>query len=625
MTDNAALLAVVCFVALAAGYLVYGRFLARRVFKLDGTRSTPAHTRQDGIDFVPTRLPILFGHHFASIAGLGPILGPAIAVIWGWVPALLWVVLGSILVGAVHDMGALVVSLRFQGRTIGDVCRDLIGPRARILALLIIFFMMSLAMGAFVIAISNLFVRFNPDAIIPSGGLMAVAMVFGIALYKLRAPLLPGTIVALLCFAGLILLGEKQPVLSYGWFVSAETRQAMDAARSSEAYGSRSAFKAPYGAAAAIDYFKAQNDQAAASEIEQAAATATYWWVAILLAYAFTASVLPVWLLLQPRDYINSFQLYFALGTLLGGLLLAAAHGAPENHIEAPMFRPDVPGAPSWIPFLFVTVACGAVSGFHSLVSSGTTARQINRETDALPIGYGAMLVEAALAVLVILACVAGLGADAWSQQGTYASWAGIGKATLAAQLAAVVRGGANFLGHLGIPIEIGSTLLAVTIVAFALTTLDSATRLLRFNIEEILRSARLEPVANRYVASAIAVAAIAFFALVPAGKTLWTMFGTVNQLLAGLTLLTVSIFLYKLRRPVRYTILPMGLMLAISIWAMLLNLYGLWSDAQSTLQLRDKLSLSIVTVVILGMALWLIAEAVLSFARQSDAEPSGQ
>ncbi len=621
MTDNAALLAVVCFVILAAAYSTYGRFLARRVFQLDALRSTPAHTRQDGIDFVPTRAPILFGHHFASIAGLGPILGPAIAVIWGWVPALLWVVLGSILIGAVHDMGALTVSIRFQGRTIGDVCRDLIGPRARILALLIIFFMMSLAMGAFVISISNLFVRFNPDAIIPSAGLMLVAMCFGVALYKLRIPLLPATVVALLCFAGLILLGEKQPLLSYSWFVSPQTRQAIDAAKQRSDSPSQLVLKSPYGAAAALEYFRAQDNQPVAEEIAQAAEKAAYWWVALLLGYAFVASVLPVWLLLQPRDYINSFQLYFALSTLLGGLLLAAARGAPENHINAPMFRPDVPGAPSWVPFLFVTIACGAVSGFHSLVSSGTTARQISRETDALPIGYGAMLVEAALAVLVILACAAGLGAEAWSQQGTYASWEGIGKATLAAQLSAVVRGGANFLSHLGIPNDIGSTLLAVTVVAFALTTLDSATRLLRFNIEEILRSAKLDMVANRYVASAIAVAAIAFFALVPAGKTLWTMFGTVNQLLAGLALLTVSIFLYKLGRPIRYTIVPMALMLLISIWAMLLNLYGLWTDTQSKLVLRDKWALSIVTVVILGMALWLVAEAVASFARRLDAE----
>ena len=213
-------------------------------------------------------------------------------------------------------------------------------------------------------------------------------------------------------------------------------------------------------------------------------------WIGVLLLYAFLASVLPVWLLLQPRDYINSFQLYFALGAMLLGMLIAGMAGAAENHIEAPFLRANVPNAPSIFPFLFVTVACGAVSGFHSLVSSGTTVKQLNREADALPIGYGAMLVEAALAILVILACMAGLAAGKWGPTGPYADWKGIGGGgNLATQLSAVVHGGANFLYHLGIPRLYGRTFLAVTIVAFAMTTLDSATRLLRFNVEEIGRS----------------------------------------------------------------------------------------------------------------------------------------
>ncbi len=204
MLDNAALITVLAFAAFGVAYVTYGRFLARRIYRLDGNRTTPSHTREDGIDFVPTRVPILFGHHFASIAGLGPILGPAIAVIWGWVPAVLWVVFGCIFIGAVHDLGALTVSLRFQGRTIGDICRDLMGPRARLLALLIIFFLMSLAMGAFVITISSLFISFNPDAIIPSVGLMVIALVFGIAVYKFRVGLALVTVIALVSFAGVI-------------------------------------------------------------------------------------------------------------------------------------------------------------------------------------------------------------------------------------------------------------------------------------------------------------------------------------------------------------------------------------------------------------------------------------
>ncbi len=614
MFDNAAVITLLAFAAFMLAYFTYGRFLARRVFKLDANRLTPSHTRNDGIDYVPTRIPILFGHHFASIAGLGPILGPAIAVIWGWGPAVLWVIIGCIFIGAVHDLGSLTVSMRFQGRTIGDVCRDLMGPRARLLALLIIFFLMSLAMGAFVIAISNLFVRFNPDAIIPSFGLMLVAVIFGIALYKFRVALVPATVVALLGFAGFIVWGVEQPLLTYTWFTEKATQEAILKARDIEAKDGQPGFQSPYGAVAAAAFLKATGNEAAARDVETAMDTTGLAWVAVLLFYGFLASVLPVWLLLQPRDYINSFQLYFALSTMLIGLVIAALVGAPESHIDAALFREGVPGAPSWIPFLFVTIACGAVSGFHSLVSSGTTVRQINQETDALAIGYGAMLVEGALAILVIMACVAGLGIEAWQDGGAYSSWSGIGKAGLATQLNAVVRGAANFLSHLGIDPKYGQTFLAVTVVAFALTTLDSATRLLRFNVEEILRSVRLGVLANRYVASLIAVAGIAFFALVPAGKTLWTLFGTANQLLAGLTLLTVSVFLFKLGRPVLYTLIPMVLMLSVSIFAMVLSIFSFWQQAD--MSHGQKLSLTVVSIVILAMALWLIVEALVSFAR---------
>lgn len=614
MFENASLITLLAFGAFVAAYLVYGRFLAWRVFRLDPARPTPSHTRQDGIDFVPTRLPVLFGHHFASIAGLGPILGPAIAVIWGWVPAVLWVVLGCIFIGAVHDLGALTVSLRFQGRTIGDVCRDLMGPRARLLALVIIFFLMSLAMGSFVIAISNLFVSFNPDAIIPSFGLMLVAVTFGLAVYRLGVRLLPGTVIALAVFAGLIYWGLRQPVLTYTWFAAPEVARAV-AQGCAEAPGDRhGAIPPPYGAQAAIQYFQAKGQGERAAAVDAAATNAGYAWVGVLLAYAFLASVLPVWLLLQPRDYINSFQLYFALTTILLGLIIAGLTGAPENRIVAEAFRPAVPDAPAWFPFLFVTIACGAVSGFHSLVSSGTTVRQIDRESHALPIGYGAMLVEGALAILVIMACVAGLGVEAWRSGGPYTNWEGIGRAGLATQLSAVVHGAANFLNKLGIPADLGRTLLAVTIVSFALTTLDSATRLLRFNIEEILRSLRLEQLANRFVASALAVAGIAFFALVPAGKTLWTLFGATNQLLAGLSLLTVSVFLYKLRAPIVYTIMPMLAMLVTSAWAMVASIPSYWS--QPKLSLVQKWSLTAVSLVVLAMAAWLFVEAMLSFAR---------
>lgn len=612
MLENAALIAIGSFAVLILAYFTYGRFVARYIYRLDPNRITPAHILRDNVDYVPTRIPMLFGHHFASIAGLGPILGPAIAVIWGWGPAVLWVLVGSIFIGAVHDLGALTISLRFRGRSVGEVCHHLMGPRARLLALLIIFFLMSLAMGAFCNAISGLFVDFNPDAIIPSFGLMLVAIVMGISIYKFKLPLGIVTAVALTVFAGLIFWGVGQPVCTYAWFVKPETRAALDEARLTEPVGDVPAFKLPYGAIAAITHFDAIGNQAAAQDVESVLHETKLAWIGTLLLYGFVASVLPVWLLLQPRDYINSFQLYFALTTMLVGMMVAGVLGAPENHIEAPLLRTNVPGAPGIFPFLFVTIACGAVSGFHSLVSSGTTVKQLNRETDALPIGYGAMLVEGALAILVILACVAGLGTSYWGEGGTYSTWAGIGNAGLAMQLSAVVQGGANFLAQLGIPHAFGRTLLAVTIVAFALTTLDSATRLLRFNVEEMGHALKIKLLVNRYVASAVAVSGIAFFALAPAGKTLWILFGTTNQLLAGLTLLTVSVFLFKLRRPIIYTIVPMAIMLLMSVWAMLLSLQQFY--------LEGKWSLAAVSIIVLIMSAWLAVEAVLSFCRGRDA-----
>jgi carbon starvation protein len=614
MLENAAVIVLSSFALLILAYFTYGRFIGRRVYQLDANRRTPAHALEDGVDYVPTQIPVLFGHHFASIAGLGPILGPAIAVIWGWLPAVLWVLIGSIFIGAVHDLGALRVSLRYQGRSIGDVCRHVMGPRARLLALLIIFFLMSLAMGAFCNTLADLFLNYNPDAIIPSFGLMVVAVAVGIAVYKLKFPLGLTTIVALAIFAGLILWGVEQPVPTYQWFGSAETRAALETA------WDNGELARPYGAAAAIEHLKAAGNEAAVKDLGSikiagsALWRANYAWIGGLLAYAFVASVLPVWLLLQPRDYINSFQLYFALATMLIGLTIAGIVGAPENHIEAEMVRTDVPGAPSMFPFLFVTIACGAVSGFHALVSSGTTVKQLNRETDALPIGYGAMLTEGALAVLVIIACVAGLNASEWREGGTYASWSGISGAGLAVQLRAMFHGGAAFLSHLYIPESHGRTFLAVTVVAFALTTLDSATRLLRFNVEEICRSLRLDFLANRYFASLVAVSGISFFALVPAGKTLWMLFGTTNQLLAGLTLLTVSVFLFKISRPVIYTLLPMALMLVVSMWAMVESIPGFFRNAN--LSDTQAISLTAITLVVMAMSLWLILEAILSFAR---------
>ncbi|QGJ71488.1 Carbon starvation protein CstA [Planctomycetales bacterium 10988] len=610
MWQNAALVTLLSFVALGVAYLTYGRFLARRVFKLDPDRETPAHTFQDGIDYVPTKVPVLFGHHFASIAGLGPILGPAVAVYWGWLPAVLWVVIGCIFLGAVHDLGAITTSLRFQGRSIGDLCRELAGGRARLIFLIIIFFLMSLAMGAFVNAIAALFVEFRPDAIIPSFGLIVVAIGIGLSTYLLKAGLGPVTMLGLLLFGSLIVVGVNQPVPSHTWFLSDSTAEVLMAERSAE----DTELIAPYGASQARAYLATlPNAEQLTTDLNEASRSAQVSWIWILLAYAFVASVLPVWLLLQPRDYLNSFQLYFALALLAGGLLLAAVMGSEVAQIQAEPIRKVVDeNAPPMLPFLFVTIACGAISGFHSLVSSGTTVRQLNKETDALPIGYGAMLTEGALAILVIMACVAGLGAAAWEPAGAYGSWSGIKGGGLGVQLNAVVVGGANFLNQVGLPLIYGKAFLAVTIVAFAMTTLDSATRLLRFNVEEIGKSIGWKFLVNPYLASFLAILGIASFGLVKQAKTLFLLFGTTNQLLAGLTLFTVTLFLYRTRRPILYTLIPTLFMLVVTTVAMGYTFLDQWATEAD----QKPWLLIIVSVVVFLMTVWLIIEGIMAFAK---------
>ena len=453
---NGLLLAALAGVAFVAAYRIYGRWLRRVVLRVSDDEPTPAHELRDGVDFVPARRSILFGHHFASIAGLGPILGPAIAVIWGWVPAVLWIVFGTIFIGGVHDFTTLVLSLRNRGRSIGDIASDVIGPRARVLFLLVIYFLMSLAMGVFVIVIATLFTasgeagarppQSHPEAVLPVLILLIVAVGMGWALYRWKLPFALVTVVGVtLSFVGLA-WGHRYDVTLFG--------------------------PTP--------------------------------WIWVLLGYAFLASVLPVWLLLQPRDYLNSFQLYAGMGLMFVGLLLA------RPDVVAPAFNNQPSDLPGIFPFLFITVACGAVSGFHCLVSSGTTAKQIACSRDAQAIGYGGMMTEGMLAILAVLACTAGIATtEEWHLH--YASWAQAGG--LGPKIGAFVTGAGRFMSATGIPLAGATAFAAVVVVSFALTTLDSATRLLRYNVEEIGHSLGWAALANRYVASGVAVFSIAGFA----------------------------------------------------------------------------------------------------------------
>jgi carbon starvation protein len=355
------LIAVLSFGGFILAYHTYGRFLARKIFNLDPEALVPSKEVNDGTDFVPTRKAIVFGHHFTSIAGTGPIVGPAIAVFWGWLPALLWVMFGSIFIGAVHDFGSLVVSLRSRGQSIGDLSGRMISNRARLLFLLIMALTLCIVLGIFGLVIASIFGRY-PESVLSVWVAMPLAVLVGLWIYKGKGGLLGPSLIALGVLYASVYIGVRHLPIDL-----------------TELMG------VPLLGGAEVGYFAGLK-------------SVVVIWTVILLVYCFVASVLPVWLLLQPRDYINSHQLLVALFLLVGGL--AIGHPA----VVAPTFVNAVPGAPPMMPFLFITVACGAVSGFHCLVSSGTSSKQLRCETDAQYVGYGAMLLEGALAVLVILA-----------------------------------------------------------------------------------------------------------------------------------------------------------------------------------------------------------------------------
>jgi carbon starvation protein len=572
----AALVTALCLVVYFLGYRFYARYLSEKVFALDPRRTTPAHSLRDDVDYVPTGKFVLFGHHWASITGLSPMLGPAVAVIWGWAPAMLWVVFGGLLVGCVHDLGALVVSMRARGESIGKVAESVVGPRAKTLFHLIIFFGIALAMGVFVYIIAVMFSISEawdparpladpssfPTAVLPSAALVAIAMVMGHLLYRRGAALAPLTAVGFVLVLAAVWGGIHWPLLG----------------------------------------------------LERAAWPGHTGWVAILLTYSFVASVLPVWSLLQARDFLNSLLLYLGLGLCYLGIFVAR----PE--FAAPAFRPHPEGAPSFFPFVFIVIACGAASGFHSLVSSGTTAKQIASETDARAIGYGGMLGESLLGLLAVLACTAGLvgqpgttPSELWGS--TYANWGAM--QALGQKIGIFITGAAHFIEVLGLTDHRTATaFVAVVVVSFALTTLDSATRLLRFNISEMGETLGWRWLGNRYLASGAAVGVIAFFAFYkvagrPAGLALWQLFGTVNQLLAGLALLVVTLYLYQRGRNVWVTGIPMVFMLGSTLVAMVSNLRDFlaqWSSGGA--------ALFVVGSILLVLALWLGVEAFAAFRR---------
>ena len=536
--------AVVCLLALvwfAFGYLVYSRHLARRVFDLHEDEPVPSKTMEDGVDYVPTRTHVLFGHHYASIAGAAPIIGPAVAVVWGWVPALLWIVLGVVFMGAMHDFATLVLSVRHRGMSVGSISAEVVAPRTRTLFLLVIFALILIVIAVFAKAIAGLFTS-KPGTVLPINFEIIVALIIGWLCYKRKAKLLWPSLAALVSLYAMVFVGWKVP-LSLAGLVGAQHQ-----------------------------------------------VTA---WVVFLLIYSFVASVLPVWTLLQPRDYINSHQLFVGLAALLGGIFVA------HPTITAPAFNNAPPGTPPLFPFLFVTIACGAISGFHGLVSSGTTSKQLARATDARAVGYGAMLGEGVLALIATLAVSAGLANWAQHFHGMPNAAQGVGM---------FVEGAASFLIALGLPREPSEIVVAVLVISFAATSLDTGVRIQRFIIAELGEIWGVRWLTNRYLGGLVAVALP--LALYLAGKegTLWPLFGASNQMLAGLSLIVVTVWLYKTRRPWAYAAIPMVIVLTVSA-AALVHKAGSFMKA-------GNYPLVAVSVALLVLELWIVTEGVLALKR---------
>ena len=547
----------------AAAYFLYGRMI-ERVLGVDPSRKTPAFERGDGVDYVPAHPAVLFGHHFASIAGAGPIVGPIAAAYFGWGAVVAWVVLGCIFIGAVHDMVSLWLSVRHEGRSIASVIETVLGRPGKLLFLLFCWSTLVLVCAEFTRQVALTFVR-SPEVATASLLFIALAVVFGVATNRFKVPLLPATAVFVPVMFACIWVGTKCP----------------------------------------LDLV---------ARLGLSAAGAQTAWTLVLLAYCFLASTLPVWLLLQPRDYLNSYLLYAMMA--LGFLGVFAA--APAVNLDAFVgwHAPNAKGAPMPLfPFLFITIACGACSGFHSLVASGTTAKQLASERHVRPVAYGGMLLEGVLAILSLLAV------------GTFAQPDLLAKLGTESAVGLFAGGLASFCARLGIPEKSGAIFMSLAVSAFLMTSVDTATRLARFTWQELFTGAQgrtrppnpfTSPISNMYVATGLVVALVALLLLgnPEAAKNLWNVFASANQLLAGLTLFTASLWLYKNRKAWWITLFPMLFMLAVSSAGLWLLCTGSWKAGNPTL--------GVVTAVLLALAAVLVLLAVVRFGQARSERRAG-
>ena len=550
---HAIVLVIVGLGAMTLGYRFYSKFIAEKIYRLDPHFETPAHTMRDDVDYVPTHRFVLWGHHFTAVAGAAPIVGPAVAIIWGWVPAFLWVVFGTIFFSGVHDFGSIWASVRNKGRSIGSLTGDVVSQRSRTIFMIVIFVLLLLVNAVFAVIMARELID-TPSSVIPVWSAIAVAMVIGVLIYKMKVGILWPTVVGTIILYAVIYLGDQIPV-----------------SVSDQLLG--------FGPGAQ--------------------------WILILFAYAGIASMLPVWLLLQPRDYINGIQLIIGLGLLFGAVFLA------NPIIVAPAFNTNVPaGTPSLVPLLFVTIACGAISGFHGLVGSGTTSKQLNKEPDARFVGFLGSMGEGSLALVTIIAVSAGF-ASLTDWEAVYSSFGQGG-------LSAFKQGGAEILANgFGLPRGFSETLLTVMAVLFAGTTMDAGVRLQRYIVQEWGTIYRIPMLTNNFTATILAVGACLILAFGAGGADgsggmlLWPLFGTTNQLLAGLTLLVISVMLVKLGRPSRYTLVPMIFVTAMAFLSALLQLRDLYTTGQFVLVFID------IVIIIAAVMVMLEASSALMSARR--------
>jgi carbon starvation protein len=552
---SSVLIVIMGLAGFSFGWYVYSRFIAEKIYKLDPNFVTPAHQVNDGVDYVPTNKFVLWGAHFTSVAGAAPIVGPAIAVYWGWVPAVLWVTFGSVFFAGVHDMGALWASSRHGAKSIGALSESVIGKRTRSLFMIVIFLLLLMVNAVFGTIIAGEMVDI-PTSVFPAWAAIPVAVAIGF-LIRRKANLLLISIIGVSILYFTIYIGSEMPLALPEGFLGISANAS---------------------------------------------------WILLLFAYAAIASMLPVWALLQPRDYINGAQLVVGLFLLYGAVFLAL----PE--ITAPAFNTQLAeNTPSMFPLLFITIACGALSGFHGIVASGTSSKQLDKEPDARFVGYLGALGEGSLALITIIAVCGALYASSPEVWHTLYGAFGTGGAS------AFIAGGANLLtAGWGLPNLFAMTLLATMVVLFAGTTMDAGVRLQRYIIQEWGSIYNIDILKSNVVATFVAVGSCLLLAFGAGGSSgnggnvIWPLFGATNQILASLTLLVISIFLMKLGRPARYTLMPMIFVLLMAVWGSLIQMGSYYRNEQWLLVVLS------VAVMIASILVILEAVSVISALRKN-------